>query len=156
MGKIILKNVRLSGNPDTEVVDDKNGINGKLNKMEDGRLFFIAELEDDDLFKRTKRSVVYSTNEKGQWQGANPKQFAAVIGQVVPDARVVSEAVMPYSIGEGDKARMVSTYSTIILAKENVVTVFNNAGHTLANDETMVSENTGEVFEKAQPTKIGG
>src|SRR5665647_2107205 len=100
MNKVFVKNVRLSGNPDTQVVDVKGGINGKLNKMKDGRLFFEVELEDDDLFRKTRRQVTYSTDDKGNWQGGSPEEFIKAIGKEVAGAYSVTEAVIPYVIGE--------------------------------------------------------
>lgn len=141
MQKVLIQNVRLSGNPEAIVVDHKDGINGKLNQTEDGRLYCQVELADDDLFKRSKRNMMYSSDEKGNFAGATPKQLLAAVGKELPGARVVTKKVTEYTIGEN----IVNQYTTIILPKENVETVFKNAGHPIQTEE-FVDESTGEVI----------
>lgn len=141
MSKVLIKNVRLSGNPEAVVVDHKDGINGKLNKTEDGRLYCQVELSDDDLFKTSKRNMMYSSDDNGNFAGATPKQLSAVIGKELPGARVVTKKVTEYTIGENK----VNQYTTIVLSKENVETVFKNAGHSIQTEE-FVDESTGEII----------
>ena len=141
MSKVLIKNVRLSGNPEALVVDHKDGISGKINKSEDGRFYCQVELADDDLFKTSKRNMMYSSNEKGDFAGATPKQLLAAVGKELPGARVVTKKVTEYTIGEN----RVNQYTTIVLPKENVETVFKNAGHPIQTEE-FVDESTGEII----------
>jgi hypothetical protein len=141
MSKVLIKNVRLSGNPEALVVDHKDGISGKINKSEDGRFYCQVELADDDLFKTSKRNMMYSSNEKGDFAGATPKQLLAAVGKELPGARVVTKKVTEYTIGEN----RVNQYTTIVLPKENVETVFKNAGHLIQTEE-FVDESTGEII----------
>ena len=71
----------------------------------------------------------------------NEEELKTFEGSDYPGARVVTQRVKEYTINE----RKVSTYSTIILPKENIETVFRNAGHTLETVE-YVDEGTGEVL----------
>jgi len=96
---------------------------------------------DDDLFKTSKRNMMYSSDEQGNFSGATPKQLAAAIGKELPGARVVTKKVTEYTIGEN----RVNQYTTIVLPKENVETVFKNAGHPIQTEE-FVDESTGEVI----------
>lgn len=139
--KVILKNVRLSGSPEAKVVRDTDGINNELNETVDGRKYCVVELVEKAFLSTTKRIISYSMNEDGKWPGMTPKELKTFEGSDYPGARVVTQRVKEYSIGE----RKVSTYSTIILPKENVETVFRNAGHTLETVE-YVDEGTGEVL----------
>lgn len=141
MSKVLIKNVRLSGNPEALVVDHKDGISGKINKSEDGRFYCQVELADDDLFKTSKRNMMYSSNEKGDFAGATPKQLLAAVGKELPGARVVTKKVTEYTIGEN----RVNQYTTIVLPKENVETVFKNAGHFIQTEE-FVDESTSEII----------
>ena len=141
MSKVLIKNVRLSGNPEALVVDHKDGISGKINKSEDGRFYCQVELADDDLFKTSKRNMMYSSNEKGDFAGATPKQLLAAVGKELPGARVVTKKVTEYTIGEN----RVNQYTTIVLPKENVETVFKNAGHLIQTEE-FLDESTGEII----------
>lgn len=141
MSKVLIKNVRLSGNPEALVVDHKDGISGKINKSEDGRFYCQVELADDDLFKTSKRNMMYSSNEKGDFAGATPKQLLAAVGKELPGARVVTKKVTEYTIGEN----RVNQYTTIVLPKENVETVFKNAGHLIQTEE-FVDESTSEII----------
>ena len=150
MSKVLIKNVRLSGNPEALVVDHKDGINGKLNKTEDGRLYCQVVLVDDDLFKTSKRNMMYSSDEQDNFSGATPKQLATSVGKELPGARVVTKKVTEYTIGEN----RVNQYTTIVLPKENVETVFKNAGHTLQTEE-FVDETTGEVITAHASMGIG-
>lgn len=141
MSKVLIKNVRLSGNPEALVVDHKDGISGKINKSEDGRFYCQVELADDDLFKTSKRNMMYSSNEKGDFAGATPKQLLAAVGKELPGARVVTKKVTEYTIGEN----RVNQYTTIVLPKENVETVFKNAGHLIQTEE-FIDESTSEII----------
>ena len=44
--KLLLTSLRLSSKPDATVVDDKDGIDGKLNLTSDGRMYYIATFRD--------------------------------------------------------------------------------------------------------------
>lgn len=144
MSKVFVKEVRLSGNPETKVVDHKDGINGKLNITEDERLFCQVVLSDDDLFKTSKRNMMYASDVNGNFSGATPKQLMGHVGKEYPGARVVTRKVTEYTIGENT----VNQYTTIVLPKENIETVFKNAGHTLQTEE-YVDETSGEVLRVA-------
>ena len=145
MEKVFIKAVRLSENPETLVVDNKDGVGGKLNKTEDGRLFCMLQLEDGDLLRTTRRNIMYSQNDQGRWPGASPAILTQNIGASLP-GQVVTKVVKEYNIG----TRTVNTYSTIVLAKESVGTVFRNAGHDIVTEE-YVDTATGEVI-KGQPS----
>lgn len=140
MSKVLVKEVRLSENPATKVVDHPLGINGKLNETEDGRLFCQIILTDDDLFKTSKRNMMYSSDATGNFPGASPKDLVKHVGKEYPGARVVTRKVTEYTIGQN----IVNQYTTIVLPKENIETVFKNSGHTLQTEE-YVNEATGEV-----------
>ena len=85
--------------------------------------------------------MMYSSNEKGDFAGATPKQLLAAVGKELPGARVVTKKVTEYTIGEN----RVNQYTTIVLPKENVETVFKNAGHLIQTEE-FVDESTGEII----------
>lgn len=137
--KITIAQIKLSGNPDTKVEKDVNGINGEVNVSSDGRKFVMLLLEDrTDPFKYTRRNFMYSTNEEGVWPASTPKAMLETKNKLEAkgetynaEGETYSSKVEPYFIGDNE----ISSYSTIVLAKENVDRVFTNAGHPRINEE---------------------
>jgi hypothetical protein len=129
---VIVKNVRLSENPEATTMENEEGINGMVNETSDGRAYVVVELEDTtNPFKMTRRTLTYSQNND-KWPGATPKQLLDFKGKELPGAKTVTETVEPYEIGENT----VSTYSTILLPHENKYTTFSNLDHPIIDVET--------------------
>jgi len=141
-----IKSIRLSSNPNTEVVDSQDGINGKLNKGTDGDLFCIVELVDiSNIMNLVKRTVNYRQNG-GVWRGLTPKEMLSAVGSTYPGATTQKFETSEYMIG----TNKVHSYTTIVLPHEDGLKVANKA--LQANRATVVVEevntDTGEVSKK--------
>lgn len=81
------------------------------------------------------RNFFQSYDAKGMltWKGVSPDAIKALIGTQC-EGRFAGFNVKPYSIGLGEGARMVNTYSTVILPHEelNIVATLKSLGHELA------------------------
>lgn len=99
------------------------------------------------------RNFFQSYDAKGQltWKGVDPASIQALVGTCV-DGSFREFNVTPYSIGVGDTARMVSTYSTVILPHEanNIVATLKSLGHTLpaAKVEKPAAKETAATSDK--------
>ena len=137
--KITIAEIKLSGNDQTKVEKDENGINGEVNVTSDGRKFVMLMLEDrTDPLKFTRRSFMYSTNEEGNWPASTPKamleaktKLESAGNSLCVNGETKTHKVHPYFIGDNK----VHIYSTIVLARENEDRVFTAAGHPRINDD---------------------
>lgn len=131
----IISKIGLSANPTAKVVENTDGIGGKLNLAKDGALYCGVTLEDrSNPMKYVLRHVNYrqQKNSVGEWvwKGATPKNFAAMQGSKIK-GQVFTEQVEPYDVN----GREVSSYTTIVLQGENKETVFRNAGHPITSQQ---------------------
>ena len=129
----MIAKIGLSTNPTAKVVENADGIGGKLNLAKDGALYCGVTLEDrSNPLKYVRRHVNYrqQKNSAGEWvwKGATPVQFAKLQGSKV-NGTVVTRTVQPYDV----QGREVDSYTTIVLAGENEATVFRNAGHEIVS-----------------------
>lgn len=133
-----LKAVRLSANPDTQVIDFKGGINGKANGTSGGAVFVTMEFEDDtNIFKFSRSNRLYYANGD-KWGGATPEQMLQFVGKEVP-GEFVTLPVVPYEIiGNDGKPRQVGQYTTFVMPHEDKLTVFSNAGYSVVDSDGSV------------------
>ncbi len=131
--QILLEELRLSNNPDKPVVDDPNGINGKLNVAEDGRKYYMAVFADptNPLAPEKTRMVAQTTNSNGDpiWRAGRPEKMKKFVGKLIPGDFITKKVEM-YEIGENE----VDIYSCVVLKGENIETVFRQNGHEILSD----------------------
>tara|TARA_R100001244_G_scaffold68988_1_gene56488 strand:- start:4513 stop:5094 length:582 start_codon:yes stop_codon:yes gene_type:complete len=131
--QILLEGLRLSNNPDKTVVDDENGINGKLNVSEDGRKYYMAIFADptNPLAPEKTRMVAQTTNSNGDpiWRAGRPEKMKKFVGKLIPGDFITRKVEM-YEIGENE----VEIYSCVVLKGENIETVFRQNGHDILSD----------------------
>jgi hypothetical protein len=145
MNTVKLVNVRLSGNPETIVVQSTDGVGGKCNQTSEGALFCVLELEDNSnpfQKRRATKSIFQQKDVNGdfRWRGLNPKEFKQLEGKFIPGSFVTRE-VPGYMIN----GNLCHTYTSFVAPNESVEAVFKAAGHLLLN----VDETTGEVINAA-------
>ena len=141
MNTVKLVNVRLSGNPETPVVQSTEGVNNKCNQTPDGALFCVLELEDRSnpfQVRKAVKSVFQQKDAEGKfrWRGATPKEFKKLEGQTIPGTFVTRE-VQGYMIN----GNLCHTYTSFVAPNESVEAVFKAAGHVLLH----IDQDTGEV-----------
>lgn len=157
--KILLEDLRLSNNPDTEVVDDKDGIDGKINMTEDGRKFYVGVFTDPTNPLAAERYRVISqttdSNDNPVWRAGRPSKMKKFVGNALP-GDIITREVEEYEVGENT----VSIYSCVVLKGESIKTVFRQQGHELINDiddefiETVKVEDAPEVESNAPEVTI--
>lgn len=138
--KIKLIGISLSSNPDATVLDDNdtkgiNGLEGKINETSDGRKYYLAVFQDlDNPFQSTRFRVIsqqFDSTGNSIWKGGDPAMIKNYIGKALPGA-IVSRQVEPFTITSQDGTeREVTSYTCVALKGENIVQLFNRAGHTL-------------------------
>ena len=132
--KVLLEDIRLSGNPDATTEDYPHGINGKINVSEDGRKYYIAVFTDPDnpLSSERYRMVSQTTDSAGNsvWKSGRPSKLKNFIGKTIP-GDIVTREVEEYEVGENT----VSIYSCVVLKGESIKTVFRQQGHELMTDD---------------------
>jgi hypothetical protein len=124
---------------------------GDLRTAEDGRQFFTIGMRAGfgqkvayrNLWQQFKKDAdgIELEPKVAYWERGSREDAIALMksGEIV-EGRKVTHTVETYQIGEN----VVSTYSTIVFADENEVTVFNQAGHPI------VDTATGELIEGAR------
>tara|TARA_R100000315_G_C5235682_1_gene147738 strand:- start:10441 stop:10935 length:495 start_codon:yes stop_codon:yes gene_type:complete len=132
--KVLLEDMRLSGNPDATVEDYPQGINGKINVSEDGRKYYIAVFNDPDNPFGTERYRVVSQSMDSTgnpvWKSGRPSKLNKWIGKEIP-GEIVTREVEEYQVGDNN----VNIYSCVVLKGESVTTVFRQQGHDLMETE---------------------
>ena len=132
--KVLLEDMRLSGNPDATEEAYPQGINGKINVSEDGRKYYIAVFTDPDnpLSSERYRMVSQTTDSAGNsvWKSGRPSKLKNFIGKTLP-GDIVTREVEEYEVGENT----VSIYSCVVLKGESISTVFRQQGHELMDSE---------------------
>ena len=80
-----LASVRLSGKADAQLVDDKDGVNGKLNLTSDGRKYYIAIFRDpSNPFGAERTRVIAQTTDSEDnpvWKAGNPSLIKQFVGK---------------------------------------------------------------------------
>jgi hypothetical protein len=136
--KLRLLSLKLSSNPEATVVDDPEGIDGKINQGTDGRKYYLAEFEDpENPFNPTRLRVVAQNSDSqgnGVWRVPAPKRMMTFKGKEIP-AGIVTQYVEPYVVND----RTVETYTTVVFKHEIVEQVFERAGHTIVGVDSDVT-----------------
>jgi hypothetical protein len=143
MSPVFLTGVTLSNNKEAKVVDSVDGINGKCNLTGDGRQYVVITFQDEDLFRASKTTRVYSQNSNGKWPGVTPKQMLAALENAGTKLKIEGAAFFTATVEEYEienptdqSVRKVSSYTSVVLPKETVETVFKNNGHTIVAEST--------------------
>lgn len=130
--------LRLSSNPNAIVSED-----GKYNVTSDGRLYLMGEFENpENPFGGIVRRMIaqqFDSTGNPYWK-VNLKGIQASIGKVVA-GNIVTHSCEPYEIGD----RIVTSYTAVVFAHENMETVFRNAGHPI---ESVVEESVDDVVDE--------
>jgi hypothetical protein len=138
--KVLLEDIRLSDNPDKQVEDYANGINGKINVTEDGRKYYVAVFSDAENPLAQERTRIVSQNFDSQgnpvWKAGRPSKMKKFIGSLLP-GEIVTREVNDYEVGENT----VSIYTCVVLKNESISTVFKQQGHEiLGNQDDFVED----------------
>ena len=147
--KLLLVNIRLSSKPDATVVEDKDGIDGKLNETSDGRKYYIATFRDpSNPFGVERTRVIAQTTDSSDnpvWKSGNPSMIKNFVGKQIP-GDIVTRQVPSYMVGD----RTVDSCSLVILKNESITSVFKSNGHDLDGDDLSDLGNldldTGEIM----------
>ena len=148
--QIKLVGISLSSNPNATVLDDSEtqgikGLEGKINETSDGRKYYLAVFQDlDNPFQATRFRVIsqqFDSTGNPIWKGGDPAMIKNYIGKALPGA-IVTKQVEPYEVQSQDgTAREVTSYTCVALKGENIVQLFNRAGHTLSSETTSSAVN---------------
>lgn len=154
--QLLLTSIRLSNSASSTVVDDKDGIDGKINVTSDNRKYYIASFRDpsNPFGVERVRMFAQTTDSEGNpvWKSGNPTLIKSFVGKLVP-GDIITRQVPPYMVGE----RMVDTFSCIVLKNESINSVFKQNDHildgssastTVSLDDLDVDTETGEIVEK--------
>jgi|10_taG_2_1085330.scaffolds.fasta_scaffold00131_35 hypothetical protein len=148
--KLLLTSLRLSSKPDATVVDDKDGIDGKLNLTSDGRKYYIATFRDpSNPFGVERTRVIAQTTDSADnpvWKSGNPSLIKNFIGKPIP-GDIVTRQVPAYMVGD----RTVDSCSLVVLKNEAISSVFKSNGHDLDDEDDMsdlgnIDLDTGEIM----------
>ena len=128
--KLKLVSMRLSANPEATLVDDTEGIDGKLNLTKDGRKYYIAIFQDPTNPFGVERYRVISqqsdANNNPVWRSGYPSLIKQFIGKLIP-GDLVTNTVEEYTVG----LNTVSQYTCVVLKGESIETIFKQQGHEL-------------------------
>jgi len=160
--KIKLVGMRLSGDETTKVIDNTDGVNGKLNETSDGRAFYMADFQDpDNPFAPVRTRMVsqqFDSADNPVWKAGNPAMIKKFVGKLIP-GEIITLDVPDFQIGE----RVVNTATSVVLKGENIQTIFRQAGHDLDEEEqeddaqletTVESEPTAEQVEATDDAQL--
>lgn len=119
------------------------GLEGKLNKMKDGRLYYMAYFQDpENPFAPVQKRMMSQAN-LGEWKAGAPEQVGLFIGKTIKGSRIVSAMVEPYDLNGEVRDR----YTTVVLPHETVESAFKP--RILVKTSTVVVDNEQEAAEAA-------
>ena len=131
--KLKLVSMRLSANPEATLVDDTDGIDGKLNLTKDGRKYYIAIFQDPSNPFGVERYRVISQQSDSAgnavWRSGNPALIKQFVGKLIP-GDLVTKDVEEYIVGDNT----VSQYTCVVLKGESIETIFRQQGHELGSE----------------------
>lgn len=117
----------------------------EVKEASDGRSYFTAQISPGfglkisarNFWQQFKRDALGMPTNIKVWERVTPELADTYIesGKSFLAAKV-TETVEPYTIGEGESARPVDTYSTILFKDEDAVKVFAAAGHRILDKKT--------------------
>ncbi len=148
--KLLLVNIRLSSKPDATTVEDKDGIDGKLNMTSDGRKYYIATFRDpSNPFGVERTRVIAQTTDSSDnpvWKSGNPSMIKNFVGKQIP-GDIVTRQVPSYMVGD----RTVDSCSLVVLKNESITSVFKSNGHDLDGNDDLsdlgnIDLDTGEIM----------
>lgn len=152
----------------------------EVNTASDNRLYYVIGARDVlpnglfNPFQREAKRVVWQqyqrdadgaiiTDDNGdklsEWVIGHPKLVKPLVGKVPVTGDIVTMAVEPYTIPGVDKDgnkmdRVVNTYTTIVFPRENVETVFRNAGHPIISETDASEEVTANAPAETEPKLV--
>ena len=133
-----LVTVRLSAKADAQLVDDKDGVNGKLNLTSDGRKYYIAVFRDpSNPFGAERTRVIAQTTDSEDnpvWKAGNPALIKQFVGKNIP-GDIVTKSVVPYTVD----GREVMSYTSVVLKGETITSVFKSQGHQLMTSDGVIA-----------------
>lgn len=127
---------------------------GKEQVASDGRKYFSALISPGfgqknvtyNFWEQYIRDSAGLNTPAKRWERATPEQADALIASGESFlAEKVTAKVEAYTIGEGEKARLVDTYSTIVFPDQKAESVFASANHP------MLDLTTGELIGAKKP-----
>ena len=135
--EIEIVSVRLSDNPDAEILQVEFGVNGYINitnsdQTEPVKYYIIDFMSiHSPLSLHRSRIMFQSLNKNGNpvWRRITPDKAKEFIGSVIP-GDIVTREVIPYKIK--DKLVNVATY--VVLPGENIYKVFQGHGHIIVEN----------------------
>ena len=131
--QIQIVQLRLSSNPNANVIDSDNGIDGKLNETSDGRGYYLTEFKDPtNPFGQVRTRVIaqqFDSTGNPIWKAGAPNVIKNYVGKLIA-GDIVTKDVEPYQIGD----RTLTSYTCVILKGENVATAFKRQGHPLVSE----------------------
>ena len=134
-----LVSVRLSAKADAQLVDDKDGINGKLNLTSDGRKYYIAVFRDpSNPFGAERTRIIAQTTDSEDnpvWKSGNPALIKQFVGKNIP-GDIVTKSVVPYDVD----GREVMSYTSVVLKGETITSVFKSQGHQLMTSDGIIKD----------------
>lgn len=130
--------VRLSAKADATLVDDKDGVNGKLNLTSDGRKYYISVFRDpSNPFGAERTRVIAQTtdsNDNPVWKAGNPSLIQQFVGKTIP-GDIITKSVVPYTVD----GREVMSYTSVVLKGETITSVFKGQGHQLMTSDGVIA-----------------
>lgn len=115
--------VGLSDNASAPIVDDAQGIEGKLNEGTDGRRYFMIHFKDPKNPFSPMRSRVIAQNYRNSeektgahWRAITPKEALSLVGSTISAGRFFNAQTEPYEVN----GRTVYTFSGVLFMHENL------------------------------------
>ena len=153
---LLLTSMRLSGNTEQPTVDDKDGVEGKLNVTSDDRKYYVATFREEDnpfgIERNRVISQVMDSQGNATWRSGNPALIKKFIGKTIP-AAIITRSVEPYAVGDNT----VDTYSCVVLKGESISTIFKSQGHELSDavhtfDDDLDAQDDNNIVEEKTVT----
>lgn len=127
----------------SEVKTEKQRIDGKVS-----RKYYTAYFADaqNPFAKQVQRNIFQSHSTDGivaTWKSGDPALVKSFVGKEIP-GEFVNSVVEPYKID----GREVNSFTTVVLAGENVKTIFKQSGHTIVEETKEESVVENEILAK--------
>ena len=153
MAKVVIKGARLSSNPETKVVGHDQGLAGKVNSTQNGKLFYVAECIVMAGMNAVKKSATIWADDNGRFALSVDEYNKLFAGETTNGELVTFDDVPSYQVENSNGEMKTYTHvKLLVLDGEKDIDVLNAWAKRQANQTAQASGPTAITSKATGPT----
>lgn len=120
MSKVIIKNARLSSNPNTATIANAQGINGMVNVTTNGKLFYVVDAIVMDGMNPIKKSSTVWADDNGNF-ALSAEEYTALFGGTSTEGELMTfDDVPEYTVADSKGVEKKYTHVRLLVLQGEV------------------------------------